>query len=531
MERETRLWLLSSMIAFLLARGGAAVADQGTTMITPATPTALPIYGVSGTENSSSTFQNDALGVIPQPTPEIPGLVTGVTLGEIYTDNLTLAPSGAAQQSDFITEIAPFLKSAFSSPRFTGLLDYSVQGYLYAQHHQDNQASQQLNAQGTFTLIPGHFFLDGVALYGQQIINQSAPTSSGSFFIDNNRANSATGILSPYWVEDFGNAGTMTLRYSHGRVVYNTQGISGASKTDLSGISNVTSNALQFSYVSPKGATLGWNISYFNQRLEPDFGGDIQFGKAMVGGSVQVTSRTQLIADVGKENKFLPDGTYVKLGSRFWDAGFNWADSLNDLTVLVGHRFFGPSYQLSWTHTAALLSTTVSYIEQPTDYNQQLLGQNPEAMVATPLAIPEIPSLFERQIYISKRAAASASYATARGTLTVLLYDELRTFITLNNSHERVANADVSWMFDIGVFTALTPTFGWQRYQFQNGQINYTTYEELALSHEFDPRDTGSLIFRHGALNNGYNGAPASPTPNGNGYGVNTILLQWTHLF
>ena len=521
--------MTSLTIAALIGWGGPALADQGVTQVTPATPTTLPVYGVSATNNSGETSQNQPIGVIPQPTPAMPGLVTGVTLGEIYTNNLTLTPPGTPHQSDFITEIQPFLKSAFSSPRFKGLLDYSLQGFYYDKHHQDNQVYQQLDAQGTFTLVPKHFFLDGTALYNQQVINQTAPVGSGTFFINNNLANSATGMLSPYWVQDFGTAGTMNLRYSHGRVVYNTQGISGTSKTTLSGIPSITSNGLQFSYLSPKGATLGWNIEYFNQRLEPDFGPGIQFGAATLGTSLQVSGYTRLLADVGKENNFLPNGTVQKLGARFWDAGFEWANTLNDLTMLVGHRFFGRSYQFSWTHMAALLTTTLNYTEQPTDYNQQLLGQNPEAMVATPLAIPQIPSLFERQIYISKRASASASYATARSVLTVTLYDELRTFITLNNTQERVATANLSWMFDIGVFTALTPTFGWQRYQFQNGQINYTTYEQLALIHEFGPQNTGSVIVRNGALTNAYNGTPATPGPNG--YRVNVIILQWTHLF
>ncbi len=519
-------WAAWLAIVALIGWCGPALADQGASQTAPATPTGIPNDSSLSAWNQAATSQSDQIGVIPQPTLAAPGLVTGITLGELYTNNLTLAPSGKPKQSDLITSIQPFLKSAYSAPRFSGLLDYSVTGYLYHQHSKDNQLSQNLNAMGTLTLLPQHFFLDGTALYGQQIINNAAPAGSGTFFLTNNRANAATEVLSPYWIQDFGSAGLATLRYSHGRVVYNVHGgIPGESSATLSGIPDVTSNSLQFSLVSPIGVTWGWNLSYSDQRLEPDFGTGVQYAVAKLGTSLQVTPDTQLLADIGKENKFLPNGTVQKLGAGFWDAGFEWANTLDDLKMLIGHRFYGRSYQLSWTHIAALLTTNLSYTENPTDINQQLLGQNPGELINSPSGTLWIPSLTERQVYLSKRAMASATYVTAKSMLSVTLYDELRTYFILNSSQERIANADISWLFDIGVFTTLTPTFGWQRYQFQSGQINYNTYEQLALIHQFSAENTGSIKLRSDS-SNVYAGAPGA-----HGYRVYVIYVQWTHLF
>ncbi|MGH8283235.1 MAG: TIGR03016 family PEP-CTERM system-associated outer membrane protein [Gammaproteobacteria bacterium] len=483
----------------------------------PTTPIAAP-----GEQAGNS---NLPIGTVPQPSIANPGLVTGVTLGELYSDNLTLAAPGKPKQTDFITQIAPFLKYAFSAPRFSGLFDYSLTGYLYRGHSEHNQLSQNLAAQGTLVVLPQHFFLDGTALYGRQIINNELPAGEGTYFLTNNRANVAMGTLSPYWIQDLGNVATMTLRYSHGRVVYNTKGIPAQNDTLLAGIPNVTSNALQFSLVSPKYETWGWNLLYSNQRIEPDFGQGIEFAVAKLGTSLQVSGNTQLLADAGKENKYLPDGTVDKLGASFWDAGFDWSNTLDDFKLLVGHRFYGRSTQLSWIHTAALLTTTVSYVEQPTDINQQLLGQNPGQIITSPVGIPRIPSLTERQIYLMKRAMASATYTMARSTLSVTLYDELRTYFTLNSSQERVANADIAWLFNVGVFTTLTPTFGWQRYQFQDGQISYNTYEQLALVHQFNPDNFGSIKLRHDSSNVEFG------EPGAHGYGVNVIFLTWTRLF
>ena len=464
-------------------------------------------------------------GTIPQPSINSPGVVSGITLGELYSDNLTLAPSGQPKQTAWITEVQPFLKSAFNGLRFSGVFDYTVTGYLYKGQSQHNQLAQDLNALGTFVVLPQHFFLDGTAIYGRQTINNELPAGSGEFFLDNNHANMAMGTLSPYWVQDFGNVGTMTLRYTRGRVVYNTRGIPSQNDALPGGISNVTSNAMQFGVVSPKDQTWGWNLGYSEQRLEPDFGPGVQFALARLGTSLQVSTDTQLLADVGKENKFLPDGSTQKLGAGFWDAGFEWSDTLNDFRLLFGHRFYGHSYQLSWTHVAALLTTNLSYVEQPTDYNQQLLGLNPSEALTSPYSIPLIPSLTERQVYLSKRLSGAVTYTMPRSTLNLTVYDELRTYFMLNSSQERVANAQLSWLFNIGVFTTFTPTYGWQRYQFQDGQVTYNLFSQLALVHQFNPNDSGSVKLRHNSSNVYYR------VPGAHDYGVNVVFLQWTHLF
>jgi len=88
-----------------------------------------------------------------------------------------------------------------------------------------------------------------------------------------------------------------------------------------------------------------------------------------------------------------------------------------------------------------------------------------------------------------------------------------------------VADAEISWLFNIGVFTALTPTYGWQRYQYQNGQINYSTYAQMALVHQLTPYESGSFSVRNESRNV-YLGGPGNT-----GYRVNIVFLQWTHLF
>ncbi|TAN02992.1 MAG: TIGR03016 family PEP-CTERM system-associated outer membrane protein [Rhodanobacteraceae bacterium] len=480
---------------------------------------------LSSLEQAACTQNQQTVpGVIPQPNPECPGLVAGVTLGELYTDNLKLAGSGQPKETGWISVIQPFVKAAYSAPRFSGMLDYTLTGYVYAGHSNNNQLAQNLDAQGTVTVLPQHFYVDGTAIYGQQVLNNQLPAGSGTFFLDNNRANVGMGSISPYWVQDLGRVGTMLLRYTRGRVVYNQSGISGENRNLLSGIPDVTSDSVQFSLDSPRYDTWGWNLDYTQQRMQPDEGQSLQFARAQAGLSYQLNFDTRLLADVGKENRYLPDGSYKHLGAGFWDAGFQWANSRDSFKLLVGHRFYGRSAQLSWTHQAALLTTNVSYVEQPTDLNQQLLGQGTGQIVATPGNF-FVPSLRERQIYLMKRASASATYQMPRGQLTLDLYDESRRYFALDNAREKVANAGLSWLFDLGPFTTFTPTVGWQRYLFMDGQTNYTRYFELVLVHQFNPYNFASLRFRNDSRD------AYVVVPSANGYRVNVIYLQWTHLF
>jgi len=473
----------------------------------------------------AASAANPPPGVIPQPTLSAPGTVTGVSLGELYTDNLTLAGPGQSEQSSFITQIEPFIKSAYSGPRFSGILDYSLTGYLYRGQSQHNQLAQNLSGQGTLTLVPQHFFLDGIARYARQIINNQMPSGSGSYFLDNNQANTAMVLLSPYWVQQLSGLGTLTLRYSHGRVVYNDRGIPAQNNALLNGIPNVTSNGLSANLVSPAYGLWTWNLGYANQRLEPDYGSGMEFAAAKFGNALQITANTRLLADIGKESRFLPDGSVQYLGARFWDAGFEWANGLDDFRLLTGHRFYGRSYALSWTHNAALLATNLSYSEQPTDYNQQLLGQNPTQSLLSPSDIPRIPSLSERRPYLSKRASASVIYNGASSTLTLTLYEELRTYFVANSVQERVADAQLSWLFELGALTTLTPEYGWQRYRFQGGQISYNHFVQLSLAHQFGRDDSLTLKLRNDS-SNVYYGVPGA-----HGYRVNVIFLMWTHLF
>lgn len=515
--RTTPVVLSSLALTGLL---GNAVAQQ-------ATPVGMsPLQMTQGLDQARcEQNQQPTTGIVPQPTPDCPGLVIGASLGELYTDNLKLAAPGRPKETSWITTIEPFVDAAWQTPRFSGILDYALTGYVYTGQSSNDQVAQNLNALGTLTIVPQHFFLDGTARYDREVINNELAAGSGTFFLDNNRTNVAVATLSPWWTQTFGNFATATLRYTQGRVVYDRRGIAGDHPGVLSGIPNVTSSAVQFSLISPNYDRWAWNFGYSQQRLDPDFGQSTQFASAKAGASYVLNVSTNLLGDIGVENRFRPNGTTGHLDAGFWDIGIEWANALDSFKVLVGHRFFGHSGELSWTHTAALLTTTLSYVEQPTDLNQQLLGMNPGEIVLNPVNPVRVPSLAERQVYLMKRAMGTARYRMPRGNLTLALYDESRRFFFTQFGQERVANASLSWLMDLGPSTTLTPQLGWQRYRFNTGQISYTRFGQLALVHQFNAGNFASFRYRNDSRNS------FTPVPGAHDYRVNVLYVQWTHLF
>lgn len=526
--RTLPLALALSPLAVALAAACMPAAAQDAVPDTPVRTT----QPVDATQQVVPDAAQLPAGAAAEPSIQTPGLVTGIKLGELYTDNVRLAGDGQSKDARFITVVRPFVKAAWNRPRLTAVFNATLSGYVYAGHSDENQLAEHLNTHGTLAMVPQHLYLDGAASYGRQIINNAAP-AGGTFFLNNNRANVATAMLSPYWVQNLGRVGTMTLRYSEGRVAYNTHGIKGTSGNELVGISDITTYGLNFSIVSPKDEIWGWKLLYSGERLKPDGRESLRFARAMFELSRQISLHGRVLADVGKENHYYPDGRVATLGAKFWDAGYQWSDTRNFFELRGGHHFYGRSARVAWTHNAARLTTHVGYEEHPTDLNQQLManasGLNASELSAPNLNVPQgisgVPSLFERRIYLMKRASASADYTMATSQLTVALYNEQRDFFLQGTSHETVSDVHAAWRFDLGPFTTLTPTVGWQRYRFRDQQVNHTNYEQLEFVHQISRSDFLSVRVRHASRN------VDAVVPNGHGYKVNVLYASWTHLF
>lgn len=514
--------LSSLLLAGWATQAVAQDVDATTPSVTTGVQDETPVNSAQQPEEQADL----APGEIRQPTLEFPGVVTGITLGELYTDNVRLASDNEPKESSFITVVKPFVKAAYSGSRLSGMVDAELDGYLYAGHGSHNQLAGDLNAYGTLTIAKEHLFLDGAATYRRAVINNERPAGAGTFFLSNNRANVGTIMLSPYWVQGLGRVGTMTLRYTRGRVMYNRDGIPDARGNELAGVSAIRTYGLDFSIVSPQEQTWGWELSYAGKRIKSDSGLSLHFAKAMAKLSRAVGMHGRVLVKGGKENHYYPDGSVDELGANFWAVGYMWSNPRNLFRLTGGHRFYGNTGEFVWRHEASRLTTRVAYTEQPTDLSQQLMGSYSGMGLYFSNRGLGIPSLLERRVYLMKRASATADYLMPSGRLSLTLFNESRDFFLRNTGHETVSDAHLSWRFDLGPHTALTPTLGWRRYRFIDERITYTRYVQLSAVHEFSPVDSISLRLRHESRS-----AANTAESRALGYEANVIFLSWTHLF
>ncbi len=100
----------------------------------------------------------------------------GVQLGEIYTDNVGLQPSGSATP-DFITEVDPTVSVRGLGPKYQFLLDYTMQNLLFANNGGSNTTNNELGMFGNAQLVPDLFFIDATSNIGQAVISPSGTLS------------------------------------------------------------------------------------------------------------------------------------------------------------------------------------------------------------------------------------------------------------------------------------------------------------------------------------------------------------------
>lgn len=451
-----------------------------------------------------------AVGVALPAASAVAGVLTltpSLTLGEIYTDNLFLVPSDKTDA--FVTEIEPGFNLDYEAPRLKGKIDYKLQGLIYAGHSDMNHAYNQLNANGTIELIKDTLFMDGTTIYDHQVIDPQKVGGRENLFGGNNRTGVSATTLSPYLMHDFGAFGIATLRYAYGRDIYSSD------------IPNVTSNMLSFDLArQPTYGSFTYDLHYLHQRLNPDQGRDLSFESAGLGLQYYLSRRTSLLANVGKENNFLPDGTVDRLGSNFWSVGVRWASFQNQLKILYGHRFFGQSYEFDWQHDGAAYHTDVSYREEPTDYNRLLLQRAPSTLIESQLPTDILPSLRNRQVFLMKRASLAMGWDLSNSKIQLNLYDERRNYIRLHE-RDRVEGGQFSWNFALDRSNSIVPSYGYQRYLFRDGDINYYYRSQISWQHMINASLNFDVALRNERRN----------ATRGASYRVNTALFEITKLF
>lgn len=148
----------------------------------------------SVTSTATGTPGQDAGQAVLRPWRFTPTL----TVSETHSDNVTLAPAGAAKR-DWITTVAPGFRAEGSGPRIRGFFDYRLVDSSYANDSSLHNRQNLLSSNLTVELLEKRFYIDTRASISQQVRSAFAATPTDSSGASANRVETSVYQISPYW--------------------------------------------------------------------------------------------------------------------------------------------------------------------------------------------------------------------------------------------------------------------------------------------------------------------------------------------
>lgn len=276
------------------------------------------------------------------------GLAVGPRVS--YTDNISLAPSGA-RDDEFAAGVAANGNALYTSNRFTAIFDGSLD-VSYLTDQAELVASQDVSGVGTATVADNLFYIDVGASSTRQLAGEDARFSQNVNAGRNQRVNVHNFAVSPYFNRRFANGSAAELRYRFGQVFIDRNGAFNPNNVNAGSSRQARTQEVVATYDS--GAALGRLdaklTAYGNKTRE--FGStvlnDFEFEQGTLQGDFQyaITDRFALAGTIGYDDvettaaaAFFPED---RLTGVFWNAGFHAKPGpKTDVLLKYGRRYDG----------------------------------------------------------------------------------------------------------------------------------------------------------------------------------------------
>jgi len=472
----------------------------------------LLLAGTARIACAAEAVGNQAGGAQPRGAA-LPGAPTGPdgfhpSLGAavIYVDNIDQAPPSTPTQSDIALQATPGVRYQYTGQRLITAVDYSLQAIRYRDRDDLNAVYQNGSANAWWQISPNFFFVDGWIDYQQQVADPTQPGSSNNLFNSGNTANRLSIMLAPTLQHDFGQTTAML------RALGSTSQYSASHHNPLTAtLQDSWTRAFAGSIASnDAGALFTWDASADSSRTTFDLAAPFEDDRTSLDGSVRLIQSLRLLGGTGVETNVLKSSSRGGLDSWFWSLGFKWTPSERDeLDVQAGHRFFGTSYAVSWSHQSRIALFTGSYTEAPTT-----TGLSDALADFTPGQIPNPPQAYATVL----RSSSSYSPFLAKSATVGLVLGGARTHINVNvfylkrdyldvqliGRNDRSRGAYLQLVRDVGPETKI----GAAGQGFTTDSLNTPTskdyHYDVFASHQISPTFNvtlrGSRIVRNGYL-------------------------------
>lgn len=359
-----------------------------------------------------------------------------LSIDETWSDNINLQPAGA-EQSDFVTTISPALRATRYGPRLTATFDYNPQILYYARGSNGSQLRNYLDAQLNATVVENLLFFDALAAISQSNYSPFGTLSANSVNGNSNRVETRTYSFGP------------TLRSHYGSDFSYSAGYRFVGSSSDSG--DYGSNRTNTLFGQFESGTSYRNLGYGADasRTDQSYGRGNSILQETVGGTLTyvLTPTFHLRGRLGYDRNSYPTTGQPDLKGPSYSGGFDWSPSQHtQLNAQVGHRYFGPTANITLRETTARFAITGVYSRDQTtssaagltlvaDPNYALLDQFFRATISDPALRAQAvnnaltqaglstspfgtANFLSNQLYLQKLAQLSIAMLGLRNTVT-----------------------------------------------------------------------------------------------------------------
>ena len=453
-----------------------------------------------------------------------------ISVGETYTDNVTLAPKDLAV-SDWITQVTPEISITGRGANATFNLKYAPELTYYAESKSGNGVYQKGYADLNAELAGQTLFIDAGANVDQYNVFLTGPITAGNIYLTGNTDTVATAYVSPYLVHDFSSHAQAEARYTAS--IWNS---------DEQPQFNSTANRIDLGLASgPASRDLTWNLDYrkelidYDDPLQADLDSDVALAKARQ----LITSTIGVLGRVGYEY-YKYDDFRPESNGWGWAVGVDWTPSRRTtLSALAGERFYGNYYKFDFQHRARLLvfsanynqevtanrqgfflpstTSTESYltglysgsIDDPTEVQKQVDAVISEFNIPPSLNSPV--NYYSNQLFLQKSGQVSIAMQGIRNVIIANIFVLNRDALvgnvllpgTFNEENQtRQTGTSLSWNWRMSAKTSLNSYIAYTVNRFPGtGRVDDLPGASVGVSKQFQPRLLGTLRYRWQALN------------------------------
>jgi uncharacterized protein (PEP-CTERM system associated) len=331
-----------------------------------------------------------------------------ITARETYTDNASF--SSGSSNGSFVTQVTPGLHATGEGPRFKANFNYTPTATFYSYDSSQDRLYNFLSADGTVEAIRNFFYIDGSGNISQTYISPFAPQPTNTYTVTNNRVESRSYSVSPYFRGVIDSGYTYEARYRYSATSSNNNSLADTYTTDWTG------------HLASPIALFGWRLDYENNTFQYRYSNQEAFESKSYRGTIFYKPDPQWLFSVnaGEEqnNYALPSQTQTYNN---YGGGVSWKPTPTaSADANWEHRYFGSAGSARLDDRTRLTAWTVSYTKDESNYPTALLTLPPgnTAALLNSIFLATIPDPAARQAAVNQFLLATGTPAFLSNQLT-----------------------------------------------------------------------------------------------------------------